>query len=313
MAVTGQEVTASGAPRRRLSLAQWEEINGYLFLLPWIIGFLWFTLGPVLGSFALSLTDYGGAAQVTFVGLRNYQEMLTGDPLFWESLRVTTSFALAAVPLGLALSLAVALLLNQRVRLMALWRTIYFLPALVTGAALALLWQYMFGQDFGLINAVLSAIGLPKVPWLTSESWIVPSLVIASLWGVGGGMLIFLGGLQGIPTELYEAAMIDGAGTWRKFWHVTLPMLSPTIFYNLIFGIIGSFQVFTLVFLLTNGNGGPNYASYVYALYIYQEAFQNGRLGYSAGLGWALFALILAFTLVVFRSARLWVFYAGER
>jgi multiple sugar transport system permease protein len=312
VAVTGL-ATQPRAPRRRLSLARREEINGYLFLLPWIIGFLWFTLGPVLGSFGLSLTDYGGASQVNFVGLGNYHEMLFDDPLFWQSLKVTIGFALGSVPLGLILSLALALLLNQRVRLLSLWRTIYFLPALVTGAALALLWQYMFNEQFGVFNAVLTMANLPTVPWLSSESWIIPSLIMASLWGVGGAMLIFLGGLQGIPTDLYEAAMIDGANVWRKFWHITVPMLSPTIFYNLIFGIIGSFQVFTLVFLLTNGNGGPNYASYVYTLYIYQEAFQDGRLGYSAGLGWVLFALILVLTLLVFRSARLWVFYAGER
>ena len=168
-------------------------------------------------------------------------------------------------------------------------------------------------------NAMLNLVHLPSVPWLSSEFWVIPSLVIASLWGVGGGMLIFLGGLQGIPTELYEAAMIDGAGAWRKFRHVTIPMLSPTIFYNLIFGIIGSFQVFVLVFLLTGGAasggnpGGPNYASYVFSIYIYQTAFQFGRLGYAAALGWVLFALILALTLIVFRSARFWVFYAGER
>src|SRR5262249_1578515 len=157
--------------------------------------------------------------------------------------------------------------------------------------AVALLWQYMFNEQFGLINAVLTALHLPSVPWLTDEFWIMPALIIASLWGIGGGMLIYLGGLQSIPTELYEAAGIDGAATWRKFWHVTIPLLSPTIFYNLIFGIIGSFQVFTLVFLLTGGVGsgsvgGPNYASYVYSIYIYQTAFQFGRLGYSAGLGW---------------------------
>jgi multiple sugar transport system permease protein len=306
-------------PRARPSrLARREAIAGYIFLLPWIIGFLWFTLGPVVGSFWLSLTDYSGAQAPKFIGLGNYQQMLTNDALFWQSLKVTTIFTACSVPLGLCLSLAVALLLNQKVRFLTVWRTIYYLPSLVTGVAVALLWQYMFNEQFGLINAVLSALHLPSVPWLTDEFWIMPSLIIASLWGIGGGMLIYLGGLQNIPTELYEAAGIDGAATWRKFWHVTIPLLSPTIFYNLIFGIIASFQVFTLVFLLTGGVGsgsvgGPNYASYVYSIYIYQTAFQFGRMGYSAGLGWVLFALVLVLTLVVFRSARHWVFYAGER
>lgn len=298
-------------------MARREAVAGYLFLLPWIIGFLWFTLGPVIGSLWLSLTDYSGGNAPTFIGLRNYKEMLFNDTLFWKSLKVTTIFTLSSVPLGLALSLAIALLLNQKVRFVSVWRTIYYLPSLVTGAAVALLWQYMFNEQFGLINSVFTALHLPSVPWLSDEFWIMPSLVLASLWGIGGGMLIYLGGLQGIPTELYEAAMIDGANTWRKFWRITIPMLSPTIFYNLIFGIIGSFQVFALVFLLTGGIGGsvggPNYASYVYGIYIYQTAFQFGRLGYSAGLGWVLFALVLLLTLLVFRSARYWVFYSGER
>lgn len=298
-------------------MARREAVAGYLFLLPWIIGFLWFTLGPVIGSLWLSLTDYSGGNAPTFIGLRNYKEMLFNDTLFWKSLKVTTIFTLSSVPLGLALSLAIALLLNQKVRFVSVWRTIYYLPSLVTGAAVALLWQYMFNEQFGLINSVFTALHLPSVPWLSDEFWIMPSLVLASLWGIGGGMLIYLGGLQGIPTELYEAAMIDGANTWRKFWRITIPMLSPTIFYNLIFGIIGSFQVFALVFLLTGGIGGsvggPNYASYVYGIYIYQTAFQFGRLGYSAGLGWVLFALVLLLTLLVFHSARYWVFYSGER
>jgi multiple sugar transport system permease protein len=308
-----------GVPRRHSAMARREAMAGYIFLLPWIVGFLWFTLGPVLGSLGLSLTDYSGAVAPAFIGLGNYRQMFLNDPLFWQSLKVTTIFSVLSVPLGLVLSLAIALLLNQRVRFLSIWRTIYYLPALVTGAALALLWQYMFNEQFGLFNAVLNLVHLPSVPWLSSEFWVIPSLVIASLWGVGGGMLIFLGGLQGIPTELYEAAMIDGANAWRKFWHVTIPMLSPTIFYNLIFGIIASFQVFVLVFLLTGGAasggnpGGPNYASYVFSIFIYQTAFQFGRLGYAAALGWVLFALILALTLVVFRSARFWVFYAGER
>lgn len=317
MAVAGTTL-ATGRPRRRSTLARREAIAGYIFLLPWIIGFLWFTLGPVLGSLGLSLTDYNaGGKAPNFVGLSNYQQMITGDPLFWQSLKVTTIFSFVSVPLGLLLSLVIALTLNQRVRFLPVWRTIYYLPSLVTGAAVALLWQFMLNEQFGLINSVLTAIHLPAIPWLTDEFWIMPSLILASLWGSTSGMLVFLGGLQSIPTELYEAAMIDGANTVRKFWHVTLPMLSPTIFYNLIFGVINSFQVFVLVFLLTGGIGasvgGPNYASYVYAIYIYQTAFQYGRLAYSAGLGWVLFAVVLVVTLALFRSARLWVFYAGER
>jgi multiple sugar transport system permease protein len=313
---TGSKPGGLLAPRH-MTLTRREAIAGYIFLLPWIVGFVWFTLGPFVWSFFLSLTDYSGAGAPHFIGLGNYKAMLFNDPLFPKSLRVTAVYSALAVPLGLVLALGLALLLNQRIRGLNIWRTLYYLPSLVTAAAVALLWQYMFNEQFGLINSVLTGAHLPSVPWLDSEFWIIPALVLASLWGFGNAMLIFLGGLQGIPQELYEAAAIDGASAWRKFWHITLPMLSPTIFYNLIFGIIGSFQVFTLVFLLTGGVGtsvgGPNYASYVYALYIYQTAFAYGRLGYAAALGWALFALILVLTLIVFRSARFWVFYAGER
>lgn len=280
------------------------------------IGFLWFTLGPLIASLVLNLTNYNGSSG-SLVGLDNYHQLLFNDSLFRQSLKVTGIYVVFSVPLGLAFSLVIALLLNQRVRFLPFWRTIYYLPALVTGAALALLWQFMFNEQFGLINSVLANLHIPAVPWLSDEFWVLPSLILAGLWGSTSGMLIFLSGLQGIPTELYEAAMIDGAGTMRKFWSITIPLLTPTILYNLIFGIINSFQVFILVFLITGGIGGavggPNYASYVYAIYIFQTAFSYGRFGYSAALGWALFALILALTLVVFRSARSWVFYAGGR
>ena len=318
MAVTGMGQIARGRRPARFGsrLARREAIAGYIFLLPWVIGFLWFTLGPLVASLVLSLTNYNGSTG-SFVGTQNYHDMLFNDSLFWKSLRVTAIYVVFAVPLGLAFALAIALLLNQRVRFLPFWRTIYYLPALVTGAALALLWQFMFNEQFGLINSVLADLHIPAVPWLSDEFWVMPSLILASLWGSTGGMLIFLSGLQGIPTEYYEAAAIDGAGTLRKFWSITIPLLTPTILYNLIFGIITAFQVFILVFLITGGIGGavggPNYASYVYAIYIYQTAFEYGRFGYSAALGWVLFALILLLTLVVFRSARSWVFYAGDR
>ncbi len=317
MATMGARSAAGPPPARRRSvLARREAIYGYIFLLPWIVGFLWFTAGPVLASLGLSLTNYSaGTGPVSFVALGNYAEMLGKDPLFWQSLKVTALYAVLAVPLGLVFSLCVALLLNQRVRLLPVWRTLFYLPSLITGAAQGLLWQFMFNEQFGFINEILNMFNLPSIPWLSSESWIIPSLVLATLWGSTSGMLIFLSGLQGIPTELYEAASIDGAGAWRKFWAVTVPMLTPTILYNLIFGIISSFQVFTLIYLVTSNGGsvgGPNYASYAWSVYIYQTAFQFGRIGYAAGLGWVLFALVLLLTLGVFRSARRWVFYAGE-
>jgi multiple sugar transport system permease protein len=311
----------SVAPRRHTgrfsTLAAREAIAGYIFLLPWLIGFLWFVLGPVLVALFLSFTDYGSGGPFHWISLANFHDIITNDPLFPQSLRVTALFTGLTVPLGLCLSLSLALLLNQRVRALALWRTIFYLPSLVTGAAIAILWQYMFNEQFGLLNSVLNTLNINSIPWLSSEGWVIPSLVIASLWGSTNGMLVFLGGLQSIPTELYEAAMIDGGGALRKFIHITLPLLTPTIFFNLVLGIINSFQVFTLVFVLTSSAlggtvGGPNYASYVYSIYIYQTAFQNSRLGYAAALGWLLFAVVLALTAVIFRTSRYWVFYAGD-
>ncbi len=319
MAVVGAPGGVSSKTKRPLlTMARQEAAAGYVFLLPWLIGFLWFVLGPVLVALGMSFTDYsGGGSALHFIGLTNYHDMLTGDPLFRQSLKVTAIFTALTVPLGLCLSLGIAVLLNQKVRLLPIWRTIFYLPSLVTGAAIALLWQFMFNEQFGLLNSVLNTFNIQGVPWLSSEDWVIPSLVIASLWGSTNGMLVFLSGLQAIPTELYEASMLDGAGGLRKFLHVTIPLLTPTIFYNLILGIITSFQVFTLVFVLTTGMnggsvGGPNYASYVYSIYIYQTAFQFNRLGYAAALGWALFVVVLVLTVVIFRSARYWVFYPGE-
>jgi multiple sugar transport system permease protein len=315
-------VAFAGAPavarrsRWASPLARNEAITGYVFLLPWVIGFLWFTLYPLVRSFTLSFTNYSGGAPAVFTGLDNFKQIFTNDPLFWQSVKVTLIYSVLAVPCGLAFSLALAMLLNQKIRFLPFWRTMYYMPSLVTGAAVALLWQFMFNEQFGIINYLLSLVHIPAVPWLNSEFWIIPALVVIALWGSTGSMLIFLGGLQAIPTELYEAAMIDGAGAWRKFRHVTIPMLTPSIFFNLVFGIIASFQVFDQVFLLTGGIGssvlgGPNYASYVYAIYLYQTAFQYGRIGYAAALGWIMFAALLVITLLIFRTSRSWVFYAG--
>jgi multiple sugar transport system permease protein len=319
VAVAGTSALARPRRSRWLSpLARKEAITAYVFLLPWIIGFLWFTLYPLARSLYLSFTNYSGAAGTSpiFIGLSNFEQIFSNDPTFWQSVKVTLIYSFLAVPLGLLFSLSLAILLNQKIRFLPVWRTIYYMPSLVTGAAVALLWQFMFNQQFGIINYVIGLIGIPGIPWLNSEFWIIPALVLVALWGSTGSMLIFLGGLQSIPTELYEAAMMDGAGRWRKFWQITIPMLTPSIFFNLIFGIIASFQVFDQVFLLTGGIGsaslgGPNYASYVYAIYLYQTAFQYGRIGYAAALGWIMFVALLAITLFIFRTSTAWVYYAG--
>jgi len=233
------------------------------------------------------------------------------DPLFWQSLKVTAIYSFVSVPMGLGLGLAVAILMNQKVRGIAAFRTIYYLPAVVSGVAVALLWMWIFDPSYGLGNVVLRSIGLPGSQWLTSPTTSLLSLILMSFWGIGGGMVIYLAGLQSVPQHLYEAADLDGAGVLQKFRHVTIPMLTPVIFYNLIMGIIGSFQVFTQAFVMTNG--GPVNSTLFYVLYLFRQAFNYYHMGYASAMAWILFAIILALTLIVFKSSALWVYYEGEK
>jgi multiple sugar transport system permease protein len=244
-----------------------------------------------------------------FVGLANFQEMLK-DKLVLQSLSVTIRYALGSIPLGVALSLAIALLLNQDFPGRSVWRMLYYLPSVVTGVAVAILWSWIFNPRIGLLNSALKTVGIQGPKWIFSEQWAVPSLIIMSMWGVGGNMLLYLAGLQGIPTALYEAAKIDGANTVQRFRHITLPMLSPTIFFTLIMGVIGTFQFFTEPLVMTQG--GPNNATLSVLLYIYRKSFQQLHFGYASLLAWMLFVIILICTLFVIRSSSIWVFYEGE-
>ena len=215
------------------------------------------------------------------------------------------------LPLNLALGLAIALLMNQRVRGITVFRSIYYLPAVTSGVAVAILWQFVFHKQWGILNAILAVFGVQSIGWLVDPNWVMVAFVIMSVWGVGGSMIIYLAGLQSIPTELYESASIDGANGVRKFWHITLPMLTPTIFFVLITGLIGAFQIFESAYIMTGG--GPNYATYFFGLNIYFTAFQSLRFAYASTLAWMLFAIIAALTIVVFTTSRRWVFYAGAR
>lgn len=292
------------------TLKQTEEMWFYLLVSPFFIGFVLFIAYPILASLFYSFTRYDVLNPPEWVGLRNYIE-LGSDQLFFKSLQVTTVYTVGAVGLGLAASLGLALLLNQKVPGVNIFRTIFYLPTIVSGVALATLWMWIFNADFGILNFILYKITGQKGPlWLQSEEWVVPALIIVSLWGVGGTMVIFLAGLQGIPSELYEAADLDGAGRIQKFLHVTFPMLSPVIFFNALTGMIGSFQVFTGAMVMTAG--GPNYASYFFVLYIYQSAFRSFRMGFASALSWVLFIIILILTLLTFRSSASWVHYEGE-
>ena len=296
---------------RRPSLRARESIAGYLFIAPAVLGFIFFIAGPILASLVLSFTDYDIITwPPNWVGLDNYGALIQ-DPLFWQSLKVTAKYAAIALPLSLVLSLGLAILLNQGVKGIALWRTVYYLPSVVSGAAVAVLWLWILNPEFGILNLFLSHIGITGPDWLGDTATALPALIAVSLWGIGGTIVIYLAGLQGIPTELYEAAEIDGANAWRRFIHVTLPMLSPVIFFNLVLGLIYSFQWFTEPFVMTQG--GPENSTLSYMLYLYRNAFSYFKLGYAMALAWILFAVVLILTLIVFRSSPMWVHYEGER
>lgn len=295
---------------RMSKLARREEATAYLCLLPWIIGFVVFSAGPLIASLAMSFTEWPILAPPRFNGLTNYRNLLD-DRLFWQALKVTVLFSGVGVPLGLVAGFSVALVMNQNIRAIGLWRTIYYLPAVIGGVAVARLWQGVFNSKYGAINTALALIGIQGPSWLGDERWVLPALLIMSLWGVAGAnMVIYLAGLQSIPTELYEAAMIDGAGAWRKLVHVTIPMMTPVILLRLVMGIIGSFQIFTQAFVMTKG--GPGSASLFYVLYLYRNAFEYSKMGYACALAWVFFVIILALTALIFRSSSVWVYYQGE-
>jgi multiple sugar transport system permease protein len=287
-----------------------EAILGYVFISPWLIGFFLWTLGPMVSSLALSFTEYAIVAPPEFVGFRNFAKIFTDDPSFWDALRVTLTYAFVSVPVGIALSLGIALLMNQPVPGIRIWRTIYYLPAVVSGVAVAMLWIWVFHSQFGILNLLLRGVGIQGPAWLGDPGWALWALVLMSFWSVGSGMIVKLAGLQGIPSELYEAASIDGAGSWHKFWKITLPMITPVLFFNLVMGVIATFQYFTNAYVMTGG--GPGRATLFYNLYLYQNAFQYFKMGYASALAWILFLIILAFTLVIFRSSPYWVYYEGQ-
>lgn len=287
------------------------NLVGLLYIAPWLIGFCIFTAGPMVASLALSFFHYNPGG-VKFAGLYNYQVMLRGDDYFWQSVFNTMLYALFAVPLGLTGSLLLAVLLNQNLKVKGLWRTLFYIPTLVPAAASSFLWRYLFSPQGGLANAVLADVGLPRSDWFQSTTMAMPTMILMSLWGIGGGrMIIFLAGLQNVPRALYEAAEIDGASRWQRFVHVTLPMISPVIFFNAVLGVIGAFQVFTQAYLITGG--GPEHATLFYALLLFREAFTNFEMGKASAMAWFLFALLAVITAIKFWGARYWVHYEGEK
>ncbi len=290
--------------RRRLGV-------GLLFASPWIIGFVTLTVYPVVLSFYYSLhvyTTFGKPMQ--WVGFTNYTQLLTSDDLFWVSLYNTLFMVVLGIPFHIALAILLALLLNMNLRGLSVYRTIFYLPTIVPVVATSILWMWVFNPEYGLINAVLAEFDIYGPGWLTDPDLAKPSLILMGVWTIGSTLVIFLAGLQGISRQLYEAAMIDGAGTLHQVRHITLPMLSPVIFFNVVVGVIGGFQIFTQAFIMTNG--GPLDATLFYALYLYQNAFKYFKMPYASAMAWLLFLIVIAATLIVFRSSAHLVYYEGE-
>jgi multiple sugar transport system permease protein len=297
-------------PRFNVSSQRGQDIlTAYLCLAPWIIGLLAFTLGPMLFSFGLSFFESDLLVKTYWVGLQNYRELFA-DPLFWHSIQVTATYAFTSVPLSVITAMLIALLLNQKIPGLGIWRTIYYLPTVISGVAVSILWLQIFNPRAGMINNFLGIFGIQGPKWLFDSHWAMPALVLMSLWSVGANVLLYLAGMQGIPTAFYEAATIDGANGFRRFWHITIPMLTPTIFFNVIISIIGALQLFTQVNIMTNG--GPNNATLSMVLYLYGKAFKQIRFGYASATAWILFAIIITFTLLFQYSSRRWVYYEGE-
>ena len=299
-------------PRRRFGRKERRGLLvGLAFISPWIIGFVAFTAGPILASAYYSLTEFTIFQAPHWVGLANYRTLLTDDPDFYLSLSNTLLFTLMAIPTSIVAAMVMALAMNVKLRGVTIYRGIYFLPSIVPAVASAVLWVWILNPQWGLLNLALRAIGIHGPGWLTSPDWAKPSLALIAVWGTGSDMLIYLAALQDIPQALYEAASLDGANSWDRTRLITIPLLTPIVFFQLINGIIWAFQYFTEAFIMTGG--GPAKATLFYALYLYQNAFANLKMGLASAQAWILFIIVMVATLVILRSSRGWVYYEGQR
>ena len=300
-----EQAARKGLSRQRRNEALW----GLLCVAPAILGFVLWQLGPIVASLLIAFTDWNVASTPRWIGLDNFRQMFTQDPLFWKSLGVTLYYALGSVPLGMVFAFFLAILLNQKIRGLQVFRTIFYLPSIVPLIASSVLWLWLFNPDFGLLNAAADFLHLPRSQWIFGEASVIPSLILMSLWAVGPMMIIFLAGLQGVPKQLYEAVDVDGGNRLHKLWHITVPMMTPTILFNLILAIISAMQTFIQAYIMTQG--GPNNASLFYVLYLYRKAFQESDMGYASALAWVLFVLIAALSFFVLRTSNRWVYYEG--
>lgn len=296
--------------RRMGPQARKEALQGYLSISPWLVGFVLLTVGPILASIYFSFTQWTLTRPPEWVGFDNYVRMFTRDPLFWQALKVTTLFVLISLPLKLVSGLGLSLLLNLKVPGMNVYRTIFYIPAVISGVAVSLMWMWLLHPDTGIVNTLLAMVGIEGPAWFWDPQWALPSVALMSVWSVGGSAVIYLAGLQNIPPHLYEAAQIDGAGVWQRFWRITIPLLTPTLFFQLIVEMIGSFKIFTQAFVITAG--GPLKATYFYLFYFYEEAFQNSNMGYASALALVLMLIILVITVLLNYTSERWVYYESE-
>lgn len=292
------------------SASQAEAVSGFVFISPWLIGFIIFVVGPMIGLAWLSFHRWDLIGDPRFVGWRNY-ERLFRDRFFQKSLEVTILYGLGRVPLGVIVALATAILLNQKIKFVGFWRVIYYLPVVLPPVAVSLVWTWIYNPRYGVLNGFLNGLGLPSVAWLDDPNLVLPSLMIMAVWGAAGrNMIIYLAGLQGISKDLYAAADIDGATPWTRFWRITLPLLTPVIFFNVVTGMIDTFKLFTQAYVMTEG--GPQNQSLFFTYYLWRTAFQEYRMGYASAMTMVVMVIIIILTLIVFRSSKAWVFYEAE-
>lgn len=298
----------SGRARRRR-----ENIAGYVFMTPWLLGFVFIIGGPVVVSLYLSFTDYAVIGDAEWIGVENYVRMFTSDPRFWAALRVTFIYLLVSVPLVQVFALFLATVLNRGIRALPVYRAVFYVPSLIGGSvAIAILWRFIFESD-GLLNNLLGVVGIEtSYSWIGTPSTALSTLIILNIWQFGAAMIIYLAGLKNIPTELYEAARVDGAGTWRQFRSITLPMLSPVIFFNVLMNVVAAFQAFNSAYVVSNGTGGPADSTLFYTLYLYQRGFVDFDMGYASALGWVLLIISGAVAALLFALSRRVVYYGDE-
>ena len=313
--------TASLEPHRRMGAIMRpalrrkrtrEALTFYAFISPWLLGFIVFTAIPMIASLVLAFTNWDSFQPPVFIGFANFVKMFTDDPLFWQALAHTLYFTVVSVPLSLLIALGLAQLLSRPMRGARFFRTIVYIPALVPLVAGAMIFKWLFAPDSGPVNGFLALFGIKGPAWLLDPNWVIPGIILLSLWQVGAGTILLIAALQGVPPELYEAARIDGASRFQQFWRLSVPLVTPILFFNLITGMISAFQVFSQVYVLTDGTSGPDNASLMMVPYVYDSAFRSYNMGYASALAWVLFLIIMALSAIVLRSSRAWVFYETE-